>query len=60
MKRPECPCRYCEDRTSECHKDCERYASWKRLDWKYKGLKYSETHNEINSYISERRRNGNT
>ena len=51
MKRPECPCRYC---------DCERYTSWKKLDWKYKGLKYSETHNEINSYISERRRNGNT
>ena len=26
----ECPCRYCENRTPECHGKCKRYRIWFR------------------------------
>ena len=26
----QCPCRYCKDRTSECHSLCNRYAQYKK------------------------------
>lgn len=26
----ECPCRYCQERTFDCHGKCERYLSWNK------------------------------
>lgn len=67
-KPPTCPCKGCKDRTAEnpeqgtedCHKDCQKYAEWKEKDWAFKGIRYREKHNEINSYITERRREHDT
>ena len=58
-------CKGCKDRTvgdreHDCHTTCEKYIEWKKKDWAFKGIRYNEKHNEINSYISARRRDDNT
>ena len=44
-----CPCRYCKDRTSECHSLCNRYVQYKE---DYAAVKQKETEIKNNDRLA--------
>ena len=48
------PCKGCEDRTSECHADCERYAAWVKRHRAWLDKVRKEKYPELYDYVGDR------
>lgn len=56
MMGPQAPCRWCKERTAECHATCKRYKEYEaaREEFREENWKEREQTAEINSFHAER------
>lgn len=59
MKKPNSPCLGCDNRTEDCHSDCESYLDYVEANEKYKEIIYQSKYEEDMSYtlLEKQRRN---
>lgn len=46
MMGPQAPCRWCKERTAECHATCKRYKTYEKARSEYREQNYKERHRE--------------
>lgn len=42
----ECPCRYCNQRTPDCHGVCEKYIQWNQKNAEYREIKNNKVNQD--------------
>jgi len=52
----ECPCRFCEKRSSSCHGSCEEYLDWADENAKIRKRKNESARINILAYNEKRRK----